>query len=106
MFILQETRHQEAIQLKAEGNEYFRNQQFENALSKYTEALRTCPVCKFPDLRAVLYSNRAATYIKLVKSVILIHVINISYITKQNFRVCLTMQYQIVLKALAMTMDF
>jgi hypothetical protein len=43
-----------AVQLKDEGNELFRRQDYVGALAKYTEAIA------LDDKNAVLYANRAA----------------------------------------------
>jgi len=54
------------IDLKAEGNEFFRLKFFEKSSQKYTEALRACPLEKCANLRAILYSNRAAAFAHMV----------------------------------------
>ena len=48
-----------AEQLKADGNALYVRNDFSAARSKYTQAI------KLDDSNAVLYSNRAATYIAL-----------------------------------------
>ena len=54
--------------LKEEGNEYFKQGKYENALVCYTEALKVSNKvgsdCNDSEL-AVYYKNRAATHLKL-----------------------------------------
>lgn len=50
---------EKADQIKNEGNEHFKNKEFETSVAKYTEALNNCPT-KFKKERSVLYGNRAA----------------------------------------------
>lgn len=49
-------------QLKEEGNEFIKNQKFEEAEQKYTEAINLDPSNK--KLNSIIYSNRAQTFIK------------------------------------------
>ena len=49
-------------QLKEEGNELIKAQKFEEAAQKYTEAIELDPSNK--KLNAIIYSNRALTFIK------------------------------------------
>ena len=49
-------------QLKEEGNEFIKNQQFEEAEQKYTDAINLDPSNK--KLNAIIFSNRALTFIK------------------------------------------
>ena len=48
--------------LKEEGNQFIKNQQFEEAENKYTEAIDLDPSNK--KLNAIIFSNRALTFIK------------------------------------------
>ncbi|XP_050359730.1 tetratricopeptide repeat protein 1 [Nymphalis io] len=50
--------------LKTKGNLAFKNEEFEQSIEKYTEALRICPL-QFAEQRAVLYCNRSAAKLKL-----------------------------------------
>nr|BAN20706.1 conserved hypothetical protein [Riptortus pedestris] len=54
----------EAEQLKATGNQQFKNQEFRESAFTYTSALRICPLAFAKD-RSILYANRAAAKIKL-----------------------------------------
>lgn len=54
----------EAETLKSKGNEQFKAGNYRDSAQSYTFALRTCPLA-FDKDRAVLYSNRAATKVKL-----------------------------------------
>ncbi|XP_071101126.1 dnaJ homolog subfamily C member 7-like [Haliotis cracherodii] len=51
----------EAEKKKAEGNTFYKQQKYTEALSHYTEAINLCPSC------SAYYGNRAATYIMLNK---------------------------------------
>ncbi len=53
------------MDLKAEGNEFYKKQQFEDAVRCYQEALVMCPTDKTDDL-SKLYHNIAAVYTMLV----------------------------------------
>ncbi|VDO78452.1 unnamed protein product [Soboliphyme baturini] len=53
-----------AISLKEQGNRYFKDGDYRQAAVTYTDGLRTCPP-SFKDIRAVLYSNRAACFVKM-----------------------------------------
>ncbi|XP_063700887.1 tetratricopeptide repeat protein 1 [Culicoides brevitarsis] len=59
-----EKRKEQAEELKSEGNELFKNKEFESSVAKYTEALNSCPT-KFKKERSILYGNRAAAKIQL-----------------------------------------
>lgn len=50
--------------LKDEGNEAFKNGDFEKSIKIYTEALRICPLL-YSQQRAILYCNRSASRLKL-----------------------------------------
>jgi tetratricopeptide (TPR) repeat protein len=54
----QERRRQEAVELKEAGNALYKAGKVEEALVKYTEGLKVCPLGAEQD-RAVLYGNRA-----------------------------------------------
>lgn len=53
-----------ASKLKDEGNEAFKNSDFEKSIKIYTEALRICPLL-YSQQRAILYCNRSASRLKL-----------------------------------------
>lgn len=57
--------HKESLQVKLDANAAFKSGQYDEAISKYTLALLTCPLCHSKD-RSVLYSNRAAAHMRLV----------------------------------------
>lgn len=50
---------QTAVRLKTQGNDYFRDGDYEQAFQLYSEALDTCPLSETTD-RCILLSNRAA----------------------------------------------
>ncbi|XP_061170443.1 tetratricopeptide repeat protein 1-like [Saccostrea echinata] len=56
-------RRSEAQEQKEKGNDFFKKQEYENAVNAYTRALRLCPKDFIKD-RAILYSNRAACKMK------------------------------------------
>ncbi|XP_043931099.1 sperm-associated antigen 1 [Protopterus annectens] len=55
-----------AAKLKSQGNELFKNGQFGDAIDKYTEAIKTLTDSGTENLSdmSILYSNRAACYLK------------------------------------------
>ncbi|XP_058454316.1 tetratricopeptide repeat protein 1 isoform X2 [Malaya genurostris] len=53
-----------ADELKVQGNDLFKQGDFEKSATVYTEALRICPV-QFSAERSILYANRAAAKTKL-----------------------------------------
>lgn len=55
-----------AEELKTIGNEAFKDGQFERSIEKYTEGLKICPL-QFTQQRSVLYCNRSAAKMKLLK---------------------------------------
>lgn len=59
-----EANKEKANEMKLKANELFKNNQAEEAVDMYTEALKICPL-KATKERAVLYGNRAAAKIKL-----------------------------------------
>ncbi|CAL1298990.1 unnamed protein product [Larinioides sclopetarius] len=56
----------EAITLKNKGNDCFKSAEYKEAVNFYTEALNICPL-KYQNDRSILYANRAAARISLVK---------------------------------------
>jgi len=58
---------EEACVLKSEGNNFFKESEYSDAVKAYTNALNTCPL-KFPQDRAILFANRAAAKINLDKN--------------------------------------
>ncbi|XP_060114897.1 protein unc-45 homolog B [Heteronotia binoei] len=52
---------EDPVQLKDEGNKYFQNNDYENAIKSYSKALK---LTKDKTLQAVLYRNRAACFLK------------------------------------------
>jgi tetratricopeptide (TPR) repeat protein len=54
----------ESQNLKQSGNDEFKNENYQQALELYTQALRVCPL-KYQKERSVFYSNRSACYFKL-----------------------------------------
>jgi tetratricopeptide (TPR) repeat protein len=59
-----EDRLKEAKTLKERGNEEYAKEEFKESILSYTKALLVCPL-KEKELRAVLYSNRSASKVKL-----------------------------------------
>lgn len=59
-----EANKEKANEMKLKANDLFKNNQAEEAIDMYTEALKICPL-KATKERAVLYGNRAAAKIKL-----------------------------------------
>lgn len=55
---------EEADSYKLEGNDYFKEGDFQKSLKSYTLALRTCPLA-FEKDRAMMYSNRGAAKMKM-----------------------------------------
>ncbi|CAH2101405.1 unnamed protein product [Euphydryas editha] len=53
-----------AAKMKDEGNEAFKNGDYDKSIKIYTEALRICPLV-YSQQRAILYCNRSATRLKL-----------------------------------------
>jgi len=54
----------DALKLKAEGNEFYLKDENDHATRKYSEALAMCPLC-FKKERAVFFANRAAAKCKM-----------------------------------------
>lgn len=54
----------EAVELKQQGNEEFKNGNFEKSAEIYSNALRKCPVVCANE-RSILYGNRALSKVKL-----------------------------------------
>jgi len=61
-----EARHKESLELKTSANQRYVSNEFEEAVSIYSEALDKCPL-KFKEDRAIFYSNRAAAKLKMDK---------------------------------------
>ena len=56
----------DASQLKAEGNEFFKNGQFDKALATYTKALNISEgKVASSDEKAAIHKNKAACFLKL-----------------------------------------
>uniref|UniRef100_A0A1B6JMC0 Uncharacterized protein n=1 Tax=Homalodisca liturata TaxID=320908 RepID=A0A1B6JMC0_9HEMI len=56
--------HKEAVVFKQTGNDLFKSAQYRESAHAYTQALRTCPL-RYAKDRAIFYSNRAASKMKL-----------------------------------------
>ncbi|XP_076179884.1 tetratricopeptide repeat domain 1 [Ptiloglossa arizonensis] len=54
-----ETLKDKAEKLKNEGNKLFKNGEYTEAISIYTQGIQTCPLC-YSKERSILYANRAA----------------------------------------------
>ena len=63
-----EARHKESLDLKTSANQRYVSNEFEEAVSIYSEALDKCPF-KFKEDRAIFYSNRAAAKLKMVSNI-------------------------------------
>jgi len=53
----------EAENFKQAGNEFFKNSEYVQAISQYTQGLQTCPLA-YSKERSILYANRAAAKTK------------------------------------------
>ncbi len=53
---------------KDEGNDLFGRGEYDQALQKYSEAVTLCPMKHTRD-RAIIYANRAACLMKMVKQI-------------------------------------
>jgi hypothetical protein len=51
--------------MKESGNKLIQNDENNEAIAIYTEALSICPLC-FKDDRSILFANRAAAKLKVV----------------------------------------
>lgn len=49
----------EAEKYKDKGNDLFKSEEYQEAISMYTQGLRTCPLA-YSKERSILYANRAA----------------------------------------------
>ncbi|XP_062510409.1 tetratricopeptide repeat protein 1-like [Corticium candelabrum] len=58
-------RRERAEEIKSQGNQAFKLEDYEGAMTLYTEAIRLCPRICEKELAAVYYGNRAACYVKL-----------------------------------------
>ena len=65
--LLQELKDK-AQQLKESGNTKFKQQCYSESIDDYTEALSICPLC-YKKERAIMYSNRAAAHVYLVRAI-------------------------------------
>lgn len=64
--VLEEKDLEKAKLMKEEGNEWFKQQKYLNAMDSYTQGLSTCPLTdETKELRAIFYSNRASCAIHL-----------------------------------------
>lgn len=61
------SRQEEAQTLKENGNKEFKESNFQEAVSLYTKALLTCPLVFTKD-RSIMFSNRAACYMRMSKN--------------------------------------
>lgn len=59
-----EERTSDAKKLKAEGNDAYNKEKFEEAIRLYSEGIEVCPKSSRKD-RAILFSNRSACYAKM-----------------------------------------
>ncbi|XP_028413244.1 tetratricopeptide repeat protein 1-like [Dendronephthya gigantea] len=57
-------RMNEALELKKEGNDHFRKQEYFEGKELYTKAIKRCPK-EFTENRSIFYANRAACFQKL-----------------------------------------
>ena len=57
-----ERRKEESIELKSEGNQYFKQQLYEKSIEFYSKALDVCPQ-ELSNERSVIYANRSAARI-------------------------------------------
>ena len=55
-----------ALEVKLQGNECYKKNEFEAAVKHYTEAIKICPASKSSDL-SIMYQNRAAALERLEK---------------------------------------
>ena len=62
--IMGEKSIERALEVKLQGNELFKKNDFEAAISQYTEAIALCPPGKTSDL-SIMYQNRAAALERL-----------------------------------------
>lgn len=60
----QEKNHQEALELKSQGNNEFKEEKYLESANIYTKALKICP-SKYSVDRSILFANRAASKAKL-----------------------------------------
>lgn len=61
-YIFQERRTEAQVH-KEKGNDFFKNQKYEDAIKSYSRALKLCPKDFIKD-RSILFSNRAACKMK------------------------------------------
>jgi len=59
-----ESRRKECLNLKEAGNKHFQHSEFSEAIENYSKALHICPI-RLTNERSIMFSNRAACYIKL-----------------------------------------
>lgn len=60
-------RQEEAQSLKEKGNQEFKESRFQEAVKLYTKALLICPLTFSKD-RSIMFSNRAACYMRMSKN--------------------------------------
>lgn len=60
---VKEQRHNESLAFKAQGNECFKNAEYDKAVDFYTKGIETCPKC-YKKTVSILLSNRAACHMK------------------------------------------
>lgn len=61
---IKQERRQDAKNMKESGNKLIQNDENNEAIAIYTEALSICPLC-FKDDRSILFANRAAAKLKV-----------------------------------------
>lgn len=60
---VKEQSHNESLDFKAQGNECFKNAEYDKAVDLYTKGIEICPKCHKKTL-SILLSNRAACHMK------------------------------------------
>lgn len=62
-----EINYKEALKLKSNGNNEFKEEKFFDSVKSYTKALKICPL-KYAEDRSILFANRAAAKAKLSRN--------------------------------------